>query len=114
MEKVEIARKDAPDVRFEGNLLWEADSRESTRQDRREKTRWTRLAIWELAAGGWVVASVAVSEKPGEVTFGDVLALPASMPAAERQRAAMTFWGHSWLAKGLAAKAGWDVAEVLE
>lgn len=131
-ETVEITRKDAPDVRFRGKLIADADSRDDTRQERRQKDRWTRLEVWELESGDWVAASIGCSDKPGEIDVGEVqrirLAEEEMRPIGEdgkegapekrspesMQRSAMSFFGWSWLAKALARNAGWDVVERIE
>lgn len=127
-EDVEITRKDAPDVRFRGRLIAEADSKEETRQAGREKTRWTRLEVWELESGDWIAASIGCSDKPGEIDVGDYRRIARASGATidlgddltvepydggvdAMHRQAMEFFGWSWLAKALARNAGWDVVE---
>ncbi|HEX5183570.1 MAG TPA: hypothetical protein VFW19_10520 [Allosphingosinicella sp.] len=112
-EDVEIARRDAPDVRFRGRLLASVSSKDETRQTERRKTRWTELELWELESGAWVAASMACSDADGEIDFGSIEHVPADAPEDERRRRAMGLWSYSWLAKALAAKLGWDVVETL-
>jgi hypothetical protein len=112
-ETVEINRKDEPDVRFEGKLLAEVNTRDDTRQKGREKTRWRTLELYELRSGKWVATNVACSDVADEIDFGTTLTLDQA-DLDERRRAVMGFWGNSWLAKSAAAELGWDVTETIE
>lgn len=132
-EEIDIMRKDKPDVVFEGKLIARVDSRNFPGAHGGGGKHWTELEIYELRSGEWVACSIACSDKEGQVDFGEVEYLGAKVlgcdddisisapisndPAAQsdprfwQKRAAMKFWGWSWLAKELAEKAGWDVRE---
>lgn len=121
-EEVEIARQDAPDVRFRGRLVAEVDSKDETRENRKPKERWKRLELWELETGDWVAASIACSDREGEIDFADAdgvliireagrLTNEGARGVDAMRKEAMEFFGWTWLAKALAERAGWDVVE---
>lgn len=112
-EDVEIARRDAPNVCFRGRLLASINSKDETRQADRKKTRWSALEVWELESGAWVAASIACSDVEGEIDFGAVEHIAADVAMEERRRRVMGLFGYTWLAKKMAERLGWDVAETL-
>lgn len=118
-EEIEVARKEKADVRFKGRLLGSVDSRGM--DSRGAKDRWTRLELYELESGKWVATSVGCSDRPGEIDIGEVEVIEPPFEAdfmevdqLPREQQAMAFWGHSWLAKAMADKMGWDVVEVIK
>ncbi|WP_374139377.1 hypothetical protein [Sphingomonas sp.] len=137
-ELVELRRQDKPDIAFEGRLLAFADNKdEAEANPRKSAARWTELSVYELRDGSWVAVSEAISDKPGEVDFGEAHVIGdqwiptyhlggtdfsyaeadkrrEKVPDRERHRRAMDFFGWTWLAKKLAADAGWDVVERLD
>lgn len=132
-ETVEIARKDAPDVRFKGRLLGRVDSDTDgdARADRAQgkRDRWTRLELWELKSGTWVAASIGCSDRKGEVDIGTIEVVRThetiegdintddervEVGEDRRRLEVLHFFGWTWLAKKLAEQLGWDVAEVIE
>jgi hypothetical protein len=119
-ETVTICRNGKPDVEIHGKLLASIDSREHTRQGEREKTRWTELQFWELADGNWLAASVACSDRTGEIDYGEIHMIERAgndpdgawiRNEAQARLKAMDFWQWTWLAKELAEENGWDVVE---
>jgi hypothetical protein len=112
-ETVEIARKDRPDIRFEGRLIDDISSRDESRQTERKKDRWTELAVYELRSGNWAVCLIACSDKDDEIDFGDCEVVTWQQDESAMRRAVIANWNWTWLAKALADKAGWDVVEEL-
>lgn len=109
-ELVELRRQDKPDVAFEGRMLAFADNKdEAEANPRKSAARWTELSVYELRDGSWAAVSEAISDKPGEVDFGQAIRLKAG-----DMTGAMEFFGWTWLAKKLAAVAGWDMVERLD
>lgn len=127
-EDVEIARKDAPDVRFTGRLLAEVDSdTEGRNGGRTNRGRWTRLQLWELKSGTWIAAAIGCSDRQGEIDIGEIERIPPVNAGSrgftedrtigsemDRANRVMQFFGWTWLAKKLADQLGWDTVEVID
>lgn len=107
-ENVDLMQKDAPDVRFRGKLLGMTDSRKADkRAASRNSDRYTRLELYELPSGKWVAASVACSDRQGEVDIARVK-LINEIAGEPEQTAVLEFFGWTWLAKEFADEMGWD------
>lgn len=132
-ETVEIAVKDAPDIRFKGRLIASISSRDEHRQAGRDKARWTELEVYELRSGNWVAAAIGCSDKPDEIDVAEpdavrVIACEEPIdsiddwlkkldkkkrPETAMQMDVMKAFGWTWLAKKLAAQEGWDVVRTI-
>lgn len=135
-ETVEFMQKDAPDVRFQGRLLGEIDSRDvDTRRGKSTDDRFTTLELYELPSGKWVAARVACSKRAGEVDIADVTVLDINKIELEfgglapgigiptlltpkafemaRRTAVLQAFGWTWLAKEFATKMGWEHVQEL-
>lgn len=109
MEQFTIDRADRAPLTFTGELIAKAASHPDRAHDgwSGQTGRWQTLALYRTVAGRYVCQSTRHTMWQGESDTCEAEAVgdPAGIVA---------FFGHSWLAKLLYRKAGFDFAEHVE
>lgn len=91
-----LTNNDAPDIRFQGELIAEASSSANSASGRHSGAtgRWTELKLYRTAGGRYVAQSIGHTQWQGEHTR-------YSAKVCETAADVIAFFGHGWLAKEL-------------
>lgn len=94
----------APDIRFDGELLGNASTVRMSYENHNEPVanqRWTDLALYRTNGGKFVCHQIANTNKPGEHSF-------FKGAVCDTEAEVFEFFGDRWLAKELYSDAGLD------
>jgi hypothetical protein len=123
-EMINVALVGEQDVAFSGKLI-EAVEAVASDPSMKDHDQWARLAIYELESGDWIAVRYTEATSVQGSPIGDyrkfrrsdddMLVLdgndlrPVEHDESWLHQQVMSFFEWSWLAKRLAAKAGWKV-----
>ena len=94
VELIVLINNDAPDIRFQGELIAEASSDSNVSWSSGTGGRWTELKLYRTAGGRYVAQSIGRTKRQGEHTR-------YSAKVCETAADVIAFFGHGWLAKEL-------------
>lgn len=97
MDKITVKNDNAPDIRFTGELMGTASSRDNN------TTRWTELELYKTQTGKFVCSETGYTIWQGERDRYNAKVCDSVEEVTQ-------FFGHGWLAKELYEKANLDTA----